>query len=78
MKKHYMTATRKILTKEEVIAAVRRFEQDTTRHDFAICLVESGVIIGDLAITEIDLDNNKAMCRIAMHHKKILWQRIRD
>ncbi|WP_054704246.1 GNAT family protein [Bacillus sp. JCM 19041] len=65
----YMTATRKVFTKEEVKEAVCQFERDSSRHDFAICLVKSGEIIGDLAIIEIDLDNNKAMYRIALHHK---------
>ena len=63
----YMTGTRNILTKDQVREALIRFSEDPTRHDFAICLVENEKVIGDLAIMEIDLDNKKAIFRIALH-----------
>ncbi|MFJ8461838.1 GNAT family N-acetyltransferase [Lysinibacillus xylanilyticus] len=63
----YMTGTRNIFTKDQIREALNRFSEDSTRHDFAICLVENSQIIGDLAIMEIDLDNKKAMFRIALH-----------
>ncbi|MFD2630412.1 GNAT family N-acetyltransferase [Oceanobacillus kapialis] len=65
----YMTGTRKVFTKEEVQNAYERFNKDSTRHDFAICLVENDQMIGDLAINDIDWDNRKAMFRIALHNK---------
>ncbi|MGE7942152.1 GNAT family N-acetyltransferase [Lysinibacillus xylanilyticus] len=63
----YMTGTRNLLTKDQIKEALNRFSEDSTRCDFAICLVENTRIIGDLAIMEIDLDNQKAMFRIALH-----------
>lgn len=63
----YMTGTRNILTKDQISEALILFNEDSTRHDFAICLVENSKVIGDLAIMEIDLDNKKAIFRIALH-----------
>ncbi|MGE7911323.1 GNAT family N-acetyltransferase [Lysinibacillus xylanilyticus] len=63
----YMTGTRNILTKDQVREALIRFSEDSTRHDFAICLVENSKVIGDLAIMEIDSDNKKAIFRITLH-----------
>lgn len=63
----YMTGTRNILTKDQIREALSRFSEDSTRHDFAICLVENNRVVGDLAIMEIDLDNKKAIFRIALH-----------
>lgn len=65
----YMTGTRKVFTMEEVRKAYERFNKDSTRHDFVICLVENDQMIGDLAINDIDQDNSKAMFRIALHSK---------
>ncbi|WP_059103138.1 GNAT family N-acetyltransferase [Shouchella shacheensis] len=67
----YMTGTRKVFTKDEIISAYNKFRQDPTRHDFAICLMNTNQIIGDLAILEIDHNNNKAMFRIALHSKTV-------
>ncbi|MGE7690940.1 GNAT family N-acetyltransferase [Lysinibacillus sp. NPDC097214] len=64
----YMTGTRNILTKDQIREALHRFSEDPTRRDFAICLVENSRVIGDLAIMEIDLDNKKAIFRIALHN----------
>ncbi|WP_176466557.1 GNAT family N-acetyltransferase [Terribacillus saccharophilus] len=66
----YMTGTRTILNKEQIKIAHRNFSINPTRYDFAICLLESGQIIGDLSISEIDFDNKKAVFRIALHHKE--------
>lgn len=63
----YMTGIRDILTKDQIREALSRFSEDSTRRDFAICLVENSRVIGDLAIMEIDLDNKKAIFRIALH-----------
>ncbi|WP_375106486.1 GNAT family N-acetyltransferase [Lysinibacillus fusiformis] len=62
----YMTGTRNLLTKEQIKEAIYRFKEDS-RYDFAICLVDNDQVIGDLAIMEVDLDNKKAMFRIALH-----------
>jgi len=63
----YMTGTRNLLTKEQIKEAIYRFKEDSTRYDFAICLVDNDQVIGDLAIMEVDRDNKKAMFRIALH-----------
>lgn len=63
----YMTGTRNILTKDQISEALSRFSEDSTRCDFAICLVENSRVVGDLAIMEIDLDDKKAIFRIALH-----------
>ncbi|MEQ6354809.1 GNAT family protein [Lysinibacillus sp. M3] len=63
----YMTGTRNILTKDQIREALSRFSEDSTRCDFAICLVENSRVVGDLAIMEIDLDDKKAIFRIALH-----------
>ncbi|MBH9787941.1 GNAT family N-acetyltransferase, partial [Clostridioides difficile] len=64
----YMTGTRNILTKEQIKEAIKRFKADSSRYDFAICLVDNDQVIGDLAIMEVDLDNKKAVFRIALHN----------
>lgn len=63
----YMTGTRTLLNMEQIKMAHRNFSNDSTRYDFAICSQESGQILGDLSISEIDIDNKKAMFRIALH-----------
>ncbi|MFC9540328.1 GNAT family N-acetyltransferase [Lysinibacillus sp. NPDC056959] len=63
----YMTGARNILTKDQIREALSRFSEDSTRCDFAICLVENSRVVGDLAIMEIDLDDKKAIFRIALH-----------
>jgi RimJ/RimL family protein N-acetyltransferase len=64
----YMTGTRNILTKKQIKEAIKRFKADSSRYDFAICLVDNDQVIGDLAIMEVDLDNKKAVFRIALHN----------
>lgn len=56
----YMTGTRKSFTLEEITKIYKQFSEDSTRYDFAICLLENNQIIGDLSILEIDQDNKKA------------------
>ncbi len=63
----YMTGTRNILTKDQIREGLSRFNEDSTRCDFAICLVENSRVVGDLAIMEINLDDKKAIFRIALH-----------
>ncbi|WP_155593911.1 GNAT family N-acetyltransferase [Lysinibacillus cavernae] len=63
----YMTGTRNVLTKEQIKEAIKRFSEDSSRYDFAICLTDNDQVIGDLAIMEVDVDNRKAMFRIALH-----------
>lgn len=66
----YMTGTSKSFTLDEIIESYQQFSSDPTRYDFAICLMENGEIIGDLAILEIDYDNKKAGFRISLHSRK--------
>lgn len=68
----YMTGTRKIFTLDEIIKSYKQFSKDPTRYDFAICLVDTDEIIGDLSIVDIDQDNKKAGFRISLHSKNTL------
>ncbi|WJE17189.1 GNAT family protein [Halobacillus sp. ACCC02827] len=63
----YMTGTRRTFTKKEIIDRYRKFREDSSRRDFAICLREGDRVIGDLAIVDIDQDNRKAGFRISLH-----------
>lgn len=68
----YMTGTRKSFTLEEITKIYKQFSEDSTRYDFAICLLENNQIIGDLSILEIDQDNKKAGFRISLHSENNL------
>lgn len=65
----YMTGTRTSFTFDQIRESYKRFSQDPSRRDFAICSLDSGETIGDLAILDIDLHNKKAGFRIALHSK---------
>ena len=68
----YMTGTRKSFTLDEIIKSYKQFSKDPTRYDFAICLLDNNEIIGDLAILDIDQDNNNAGFRISLHSRDTL------
>lgn len=68
----YMTGTRRSFTRDEIIKSYERFSKDPSRYDFAVCLLATEEIIGDLAIVDIDQDNKKAGFRISLHTRKIL------
>lgn len=68
----YMTGTRKSFTHDEINKSYKQFSNDPTRYDFAICLLDSNEIIGDLAILDIDQDNKKAGFRISLHSRDTL------
>ena len=64
----YMTGTTNIFTIEDIINHYERVSKDDSRYDFAICLKESNLVIGDLTISDIDERDNKAGFRIALHN----------
>ncbi|WP_100372351.1 GNAT family N-acetyltransferase [Bacillus sp. FJAT-45037] len=66
----YMTGTRSTFSREQLNKYYQRIMHDETRYDFSICLIDTDELIGDLAILEIDEENNKAAFRIALHHTK--------
>ena len=68
----YMTGTRKSFTLDEIIRSYKQFREDTTRYDFAICLLDNNEIIGDLSILDIDQENNTAGFRISLHSRNTL------
>ncbi|MFE3577634.1 GNAT family N-acetyltransferase [Lysinibacillus sp. NPDC059133] len=68
----YMTGTRKSFTLDEINKSYKQFSKDPTRYDFAICLLDSNEIIGDLAILDIDQNNKKAGFRISLHSRDTL------
>lgn len=68
----YMTGTRNTFTMEQLYAHYEEITTDPTRFDFAICLVESQKILGDLSILEIDKINQKAGFRISLHNTNYL------
>jgi len=67
----YMTGTRKSFTLESIINSYKQFREDPTRSDFAICFLHNHRVIGDLAILDIDHDNQKAGFRISLHDKNM-------
>ncbi|WP_368505087.1 GNAT family N-acetyltransferase [Alkalihalophilus sp. As8PL] len=64
----YMTGTRSVFSMEQLYEYYQRIMHDETRYDFSICLIDTDELIGDLAIMEIDEENNKAAFRMALHH----------
>jgi len=68
----YMTGTRKSFTLDEIIKSYKQFSEDSTRYDFAICLLNNNEVIGDLSVLDVDNDNKKAGFRIALHNKNII------
>ncbi|GIN17828.1 GNAT family N-acetyltransferase [Shouchella clausii] len=67
----YMTGTTKTFTMEQLYEHYERMTNDEHRFDFAICLLNSDEVLGDLSILEIDEANQKAGFRIALHHQQI-------
>ena len=63
----YMTGTKARFTKEQIIRHMEIWSEDPSRYDFAICLNETGEIIGDIALFEINEEDRKAAFRIALH-----------
>jgi RimJ/RimL family protein N-acetyltransferase len=64
----YMTGTRNTFTMEQLNEHYERITNDDSRYDFAICLLDSDDLLGDLSILEIDQINRKAGFRIALHN----------
>lgn len=62
----YMTGTKSSFTLEQIQQHIGNCEKDSTRYDFAICLISNNHLIGELSIFEIDADNSKAGFRISM------------
>ncbi|MGE6541506.1 GNAT family N-acetyltransferase [Bacillus luti] len=68
----YMTGTRNTFTMEQLYKHYEQITNDHTRYDFAICLLNSDELLGDLSILEIDQTNQKAGFRIALHNTNYL------
>lgn len=68
----YMTGTRHSFTQDQITSSYQQFRNDPTRYDFAICLLNTAEIMGDLAILDIDQDNKKAGFRISLHRTNAL------
>ena len=62
----YMTGTKSTFTLEQIQQHIRNCKNDSTRYDFAICLNDNDLLIGELSISEIDHENSKAGFRISM------------
>lgn len=62
----YMTGTKSSFTLEQIQDHIGNGKKDSTRYDFAICLIDNNLLIGELSISEIDLENSKAGFRISM------------
>ncbi|PAE17360.1 GNAT family N-acetyltransferase [Virgibacillus sp. 7505] len=68
----FMTGTRKSFTFDEIVNSYKQFSEDPTRYDFAICVLDSHKVIGDLAILDVDKINRKAGFRISLHNKNVI------
>lgn len=62
----YMTGTRLNFSLEQIEAHIENINNDSSRYDFAICLKDMDEMIGELSISDIDKENNKAGFRISM------------
>ncbi|WP_373233525.1 GNAT family N-acetyltransferase, partial [Cohnella sp.] len=50
----YMTGTKPKFTLEQIQAHINNINNDSSRHDFAICLKDDDQMIGELSIFDID------------------------
>lgn len=50
----------------------KRYLNDPTRYDFAICLSKENKIIGDVSIFQIDTESKKADFRIVIHNRNLI------
>lgn len=62
----YMTGTKSTFTLEQIQQHIINLDEDPSRYDLAICLKENDEMIGELSISDIEKDNNKAGFRISM------------
>lgn len=67
-----MTGTKQTFTLEQIEKFLQDIQNDETREDYAICLNETDVMVGELSILDIDLDNKLAGFRISMNDSKYL------
>lgn len=62
----YLTGTEAEFTLVQIESHIKKCQSDASRVDFAICLIDSNEMIGELSIVDIDLENESAAFRIAM------------
>lgn len=67
----YMTGTKPKFTLEQIQAHINNINNDSSRHDFAICLKDDDQMIGELSIFDIDEEDKKAGFRISMSSIKL-------
>lgn len=63
----YLTGTKNRFTQQSIEQHILLWKNDPSRMDFAICLMETDEMIGDIALFHIDESNKNAAFRIAMH-----------
>ncbi|WP_273716786.1 GNAT family N-acetyltransferase [Alkalihalobacillus pseudalcaliphilus] len=63
----FLTGTKTVFTFEQIEQVNERFREDKARYDWAICLHDSNKMIGDVALVDIDEDNQRAGFRIAIY-----------
>ncbi|MEB9684960.1 GNAT family N-acetyltransferase [Bacillus thuringiensis serovar pingluonsis] len=62
----YMTGTKSTFSLEQIKTHIAHINNDSSRHDFAICLQSNNEMIGELSILDIDEKNKRAGFRISM------------
>lgn len=68
----YMTGTKKIFSLEEIENHIKEIRKDHSREDYAICSLETGLMLGELSLLDLDLDNRSVSFRIALNHQNHL------
>lgn len=65
-----LTGTQTFFAIDDIKAAYEKFKEDRTRLDFTIVLKETGAVIGDVALNEIDYLNNNGNVRIGIYDQE--------
>ncbi|MET3683074.1 RimJ/RimL family protein N-acetyltransferase [Alkalibacillus flavidus] len=65
----FLTGTTATFSLEQLQHHFDKAKHDDTRFDFVICLNQTGEIVGEGAILDIDYDNRSAAFRLALSHQ---------
>lgn len=67
-----LIGTRESFSLWEITNRYKRYLKDSTRYDFAVCLMENDELIGEVSLLNIDRDSKKANFHIVIHNRNLL------